>query len=84
MNIAPVMPTPWAYKAFELVKANKKGTPEQERRVNTIIQNNMQTLQRNFPLQAAIDISQDKEKLEKVASLQWWVRRWPQPAILNR
>jgi hypothetical protein len=69
-------------KAFELVKANAIGTPEQERKVNTLIQNNMQTLQRNFPLQAAVDISSDPEKLEKVAGMQWWVRRWDQKAIL--
>jgi hypothetical protein len=69
-------------KAFELVKTSTKGTPDQERKVNTIIQNNMRTLQRNFPLQAAIDISSDPQKLNGVENMQWWVRRWPKPTIL--
>jgi Protein of unknown function (DUF4238) len=71
-----------AAKAFELTKASAKGTPEERRKVDAIIQNNMQTLQRNMPLQAAIDISSDPEKLAKVASMQWWARRWDQDAIL--
>ena len=69
-------------KAFELTKTIAKGTPAQNSKVDTIIQNNLQTLQRNFSLQAAIDISSDAEKLMKVANMQWWVRRWDQGAIL--
>jgi hypothetical protein len=71
-----------AAKAFELTKASAKGKPEERRKVDAIIQNNMRTLQRNMPLQAAIDISSDPEKLAKVASMQWWVRRWDQETIL--
>jgi hypothetical protein len=69
-------------KAFEIVKATAKGPPELERRVTLLIQNNMRTLERNFPLYAAMELSSDPQKLEAVANMRWWLRRWDRTAIL--
>jgi len=69
-------------RAFDLVEATAKGPPEDKRKVTAIIQANMQTFKRNFPLNAAKDLSTDPEKLAAVDSMAWWIRRWPRPAIL--
>ncbi len=67
-------------RAFDLVEATAKGPPEDKRKVTAIIQANMQTFKRNFPLNAAKDLSTDPEKLAAVDSMAWWIRRWPRPA----
>jgi Protein of unknown function (DUF4238) len=69
-------------KAFALVEANAKGPPEAERKVSAMIQANMQKLERNFPLNIAMDLSTDPEKLVAVDRMTWWIRRWPRSAIL--
>ena len=47
-------------KAFEIVKSAAKGQPEDERRVTAIIQANIGLFRRNFPLQAAMDLSRGR------------------------
>ena len=47
-------------KAFDLVEAMAREAPEDKRNVSAIIQQNMTTFKRNFPLQAAIEISQNR------------------------
>jgi len=42
-------------KAFALVEARAKGPPDAERRVSAMIQQDMSALQRNFPLNIAMD-----------------------------
>jgi hypothetical protein len=69
-------------KAFILVEASAKGPPEAERRVSAIIDQSMPTFQRNFPLNIAMDLSTDPEKLAAVNAMTWWIRRWPQSVIL--
>jgi hypothetical protein len=69
-------------KAFALVEASAKGPPDDERKVSALIQANMKKLERNFPLNIAMDLSTDPEKLLAVDQMTWWVRRWPRPAIL--
>jgi hypothetical protein len=69
-------------KAFALVEASAKGPPDAERKVSVLIQANMQKLQRNFPLNIAMDLSTDPEKLGAVDRMTWWVRRWPRSTIL--
>jgi hypothetical protein len=68
--------------AFEVVKAMAKGDPADERTVTALIEQNMRILQRNFPLNAAIELSTDPQKLATVCDMDWWIRRWPRPAIL--
>jgi hypothetical protein len=50
-------------KAFALVEARAKGPPDAEHKVSKIIQASMQKLERNFPLNIAMDLSTDPEKL---------------------
>jgi Protein of unknown function (DUF4238) len=69
-------------KAFDLVETTAKGPPEDERKVSALVQQNLKTFQRNFPLQAAIEISLDPAKLAAVNGMQWWSRRWDRDAIL--
>jgi hypothetical protein len=69
-------------KAFDLVEAIAKGSPEQEQKVTALIQANMQILERNFPLNIAMELSTDPEKLVAVDRMTWWIRRWTRPAIL--
>jgi hypothetical protein len=68
-------------KAFTLVEASAKGPPA-ERRVSEIVEKGMPMLERNFPLSIAMDLSTDPEKLAAIDRMTWWIRRWPQPAIL--
>jgi hypothetical protein len=42
----------------------------------------MPKLERNFPLNIAMDICIDPAKLAKLLGMQWWIRRWPRSAIL--
>jgi hypothetical protein len=69
-------------KAFDLVEAIAKGPPEDERQVTALIKANMALFERNFPLNVAMDLSTDPEKLEAVNGMAWWIRRWPRSAIL--
>jgi hypothetical protein len=69
-------------RAFEVAKAMAKGVPEDERRVTALIEQNMRIFQRNFPLNAAINLGTDPQKLATVCGMEWWIRRWPRPAIL--
>jgi hypothetical protein len=69
-------------KAFETVEALAKGPPADERKVSELIKQGMPTLERNFPLNIAMDLCTDPAKLAKVDAMQWWVRRWPRSAIL--
>jgi hypothetical protein len=69
-------------KAFALVEARAKGPPDAERRVSAMIQQGMPTLERNFPLNFAMDLSTDPAKLSAVNSMTWWIRRWTRPSIL--
>jgi Protein of unknown function (DUF4238) len=69
-------------KAFELVKATAKGPPDAEHRVSALIQKNMRTFERNFPLNIAMDLSTDPEKLATVDHMTWWIRRWSRSKIL--
>jgi hypothetical protein len=69
-------------KAFDIVTAAATGPPADEAKVSTIIQALMPTLQRNFPLQAAIDISSDPQKLARVADMRWWLRRFDRKGLL--
>jgi hypothetical protein len=69
-------------KAFELLAASAKGAVDDERAVTAIIEQNMQKLARNFPLNAAMELSVDPVKLAKVTAMDWWIRRWPKTAIL--
>ena len=62
-------------RAFELVKGMAKGDPRDEQRVTALIERNMQTFERNFPLQAAIGLSTDPQNLAIVCGMNWWVRR---------
>jgi uncharacterized protein DUF4238 len=71
-----------AKKAFEVVQAMAKGDPQAERRVTALIEKNMRTFQQNFPLQTAIELSTDPQKLATVGGMDWWITRWPRPAIL--
>ena len=57
-------------KAFDLVEAGARESPEERRKVSAVIQQNMKTFERNFPLQAAIDISQDPAKLAAVDGME--------------
>jgi hypothetical protein len=69
-------------KAFKLVEASAKGRLDAERQVTAIIDREMPKFTRNFPLNAAMDICTDPAKLAKLVRMQWWIRRWPRPAIL--
>jgi Protein of unknown function (DUF4238) len=69
-------------KAFELVEAIAKGPPEDERKVTALIEANIETFKRNFPLNVAMDLSTDPKKLAAVDGMAWWIRRWVRPAIL--
>jgi hypothetical protein len=69
-------------KAFALVEATAKGPPDAERRVSAMIQQGMPTLERNFPLNIAMDLSTDPDKLAAVDRMTWWIRRLPYAAIL--
>ena len=69
-------------KAFALVEASAKGPPDAERTVSALIQQEMSILERNFPLNIAMDLSTDPNKLATVDAMTWWVRRWPRSAIL--
>jgi hypothetical protein len=69
-------------KAFDLVEAIAKGPPEDEHRVTALIRANMALFKRNFPLNAAMELSTDPKKLEAVNGMTWWIRRWPRSAIL--
>jgi hypothetical protein len=42
----------------------------------------MQKLERNFPLNIAMDLSTDPQKLVAINRMTWWVRSWPRTAIL--
>ena len=42
----------------------------------------MPTLQRNFPLNIAMDLSTDPEKLAAINVMTWWIRHWTRPVIL--
>jgi hypothetical protein len=68
-------------KAFDLVKAIAKGPPDDERKVTALIDENMQIFQRNFPLNAAMELSTDPKKLAAVDGMVWWIRRWERPAV---
>ena len=41
-----------------------------------MIEQSMPTLQRNFPLNIAMDLSTDPEKLAAVNVMTWWIRNW--------
>jgi len=69
-------------RAFDLVEAAAKGPVQDEQKVTAHIQANMKRYKRNFPLNAAMELSTDPEKLTKVEAMTWWTRRWTRPAIL--
>jgi hypothetical protein len=69
-------------KAFDIVQAAATGPPQDERRVTALIQANMQSFKRNFPLRAAMELSMDREKLRAVEAMTWWTRRWSRPVVL--
>jgi Protein of unknown function (DUF4238) len=69
-------------KAFDLVEAIAKSPPEDKRKVTALIHANIQIFKRNFPLNVAMDLSTDPEKLAAVDGMTWWIRRWARPAIL--
>jgi Protein of unknown function (DUF4238) len=69
-------------KAFDLVEAIAKGPKEDEQKVTALIQTNMQIFERNFPLNIAMELSTDPQKLAAVDHMTWWIRRWTRPAIL--
>ena len=69
-------------KAFDIVEAAATGPPQDERRVTALIQANMQSFKRNFPLRAAMELSIDRGKLRAVEAMTWWTRRWSRPAVL--
>jgi hypothetical protein len=68
-------------KAFKLVGAIAKGPPEDEQKVTELIEANMQLFQRNFPLNIAMQLSSDSQKLAAVAEMKWWLRRWSGPTV---
>ncbi len=69
-------------KAFKLVEDSTRGPPDHERKVTATIERNMPKFTRNFPLNIAMDICCDPAKLAKLVRMEWWIRRWPHPAIL--
>jgi len=69
-------------KAFTLVEAAAKGPPEDEAKVTKIIKKNINLFRRNFPLQAAMEISTDPTKLHALDRMTWWVRKWDRNVIL--
>jgi hypothetical protein len=69
-------------RAFELVEAAAKGLAQDEQKVTAHIQANMGRYKRNFPLNAAMELSTDPQKLTAVEAMTWWTRRWTRPAIL--
>jgi len=69
-------------KSFKLVEDSTRGPPDYERKVTAIIEQNMPKFARNFPLNIAMDICCDPAKLAKLVRMEWWIRRWPRPAIL--
>jgi hypothetical protein len=71
-----------AKKAFDTVATRVKEAPEHERKVSEIIQQNMPMWQRNMRLKVAIDLSSDPVKVEKLVTMQWWLRRWTGKVLL--
>src|SRR5215813_9971053 len=69
-------------KAFDVVEAIAKGPPEDERKVTALIKVNMRIFQRNFPLNVAMELSNDPKKLTAIDGMTWWIRRWGQSVIL--
>jgi hypothetical protein len=69
-------------KAFTLVEAAAKGPPKDEATVTKIIKDNIGLLKRNFPLQAAMEISVDPTKLNALDRMMWWTRKWDRDVIL--
>jgi hypothetical protein len=50
-------------KAFDIAEAAAKGLRKDQRKVTAIIQANIGTFKRNFPLDAAMELSTDTQKL---------------------
>jgi hypothetical protein len=69
-------------RAFDLVEAAATGPAHDEQKVTTHIRANMARYKRNFPLNAAMELSTDPEKLTIVEAMTWWTRRWTRPVIL--
>ena len=69
-------------KAFTLVEAAAKGPPEDEATVTKTIRENIGLFRRNFPLQAAMEISTDPAKLHALDRMTWWIRKWDSDVIL--
>jgi hypothetical protein len=69
-------------RAFDLVEAAAEDPVQDEQKVTAFIHANMERYKRNFPLQAAMELSTDPEKLRAVEAMTWWTRRWTRPAIL--
>jgi len=69
-------------KALNLAEAASKGPPEDEKTVTKIIQANLAVFKRNFPLDAAMELSADPAKLAAMEGMTWWIRRWPRDCIL--
>jgi len=53
-------------KAFALVEATTKGPADDESSVSAIIAHGMSTLERNFPLNIAMNLSTDPDKLRQL------------------
>jgi hypothetical protein len=69
-------------KAFALVESAANGPAEDEAIVTKVVARNIDLFRRNFPLQAAMEISTDPAKLLTLDAMTWWTRKWESDVIL--
>jgi len=69
-------------KAFDAATGRAKGPPHLEAKVTAIIKANMPKLERNFPLNAAMEIVSQPVKQAVIEGMHWWCRRFDRHPII--
>jgi hypothetical protein len=68
-------------KSFALIDSYTEPS-EESAIVSKLIQQDMPVFRRNFPLQAAMEIIDERNKLNAVGAMKWWIRKWDRDQIL--
>jgi uncharacterized protein DUF4238 len=63
-------------------QATPTESPEVEAAVNSRIAGEMRALERNIPLEIAMEFAGDQDKVLRVAEMHWWLRRFNEDGVL--
>jgi hypothetical protein len=69
-------------RAMALDQSKPRESPEVETVVNALIASEMRALERNVPLQIAMELITDPNHFLTVANMHWWLRRFDSSCVL--